>query len=137
MLKLRRPVVLGVAVLVIAAAGYGGYYVSPYGRHDREAASYEQQFRQRVVSLGGVTVVHSGHQVSDNQWGEGGECSLIATLEIRTGLSEQAFTARLRKVLAAHPDEYVHEDVAAVGGGALRVQAATLIDGGSLDLRCG
>ncbi len=134
---LKRPVVLGVVVLVIAAAVYGVYYVSPYGRHNRAAAAYEQRLRQRVATVGGVTVVDSGHQVSGNRWGEGGECSLIATLEVRTRLPEATFAARLQKVLAAHPDEYVHEDVAAVGGGVLRVRAATLADGGSLDLRCG
>lgn len=137
----RKSVVLVIVVLVVAVLGYGIYYVSPYGRHDRAAVAYEQQFRARVLSLGGVTVVSSSHEVSDNRWGEGGECSLIATLEIRTRQSQEAFSVGLRKVLAAHPDEYVHEDVTKVSGtGAgvlLRVQAATLTDGGSLDLRCG
>lgn len=137
----RKSVVLVLVTLVVAALGYGIYYVSPYGRHDRAAAAYAQQFRARVLSVGGVTVLNSSHEVSYSRLSAGGECWFFATVEIRTRQSQRAFSAGLDKVLDS--DDYLYEKVTKVGGsdsGAgvlLRIKVGTLGDGGSWDIRCG
>jgi hypothetical protein len=137
----KRAIILLIALLVGVVGVYGIYYVSPFGQHDRQAAAYERTFRTRVMSVGDVQITSGSHQVSGNQWGEGGECSLLATLEVSTSLEAQAFQDRLKAALRPYTDDYIHEQVTQLGdrnGHRLfRVEAGTLADGGSLDLRCG
>ncbi|GAA1892371.1 hypothetical protein [Streptantibioticus ferralitis] len=137
----KRATILLMALIVSAVGIYGIYYVSPYGQHDRQAAAYERTFRARMMSVGDVRITSGDHQVSGNRWGEGGECSLLATLEVNTPLGAQTFEDRLKTALTPYTDEYVHEQVTRLsdrdGNRVFRVEAGTLVDGGSLDLRCG
>ncbi|WP_329176096.1 hypothetical protein [Streptomyces sp. NBC_01477] len=137
----KRAVIVIVAVLCVAAGLYTLYYVSPIGQHNRQAAHYEHQVRGSVMSLGDVQVTSGGHRVSGNLWGEGGECSVLATFEVNTTLAARDFEDHLKSVLRQRSIDYVYEQVKPLGGRSdrlvLRVEVGTLTAGGSLDPRCG
>lgn len=70
-----------IASLVSAAAMYEIYYISPFGRHDREAAAYEQSMRSRALQVEGTRVIDGSAHVTSSP-GNGGYCWLLSTLEI-------------------------------------------------------
>jgi hypothetical protein len=137
----KRLLVIAAILILCAAGAYGLYYISPYGRHDRQAAAYERALRARVKALGDVRVMSGSSKVSNNRWGNGGECSFLATLKVSTAMTEHTFEQRLDAALKPYTDEYLELRVTQVGDKAgrrvLRIEAGTLGEGGSLDLRCG
>lgn len=128
-------------VVLVLPGIYGIYHISPYGRHDRQAADYEHDLRARVRRVGDVRIISGEHRVSGNRWGNGGECSLLAALEVSAPMSRPVFSGNLESALDAHPDVYLSRKITRIGGRGerrlFRVETGTLAEGGTLDLRCG
>ncbi|WP_031524602.1 hypothetical protein [Streptomyces sp. NRRL F-5123] len=140
--RVRKRLVLAVAAALTTALGiYGLYYVSPYGRHDRTAAGYENRIRAQVRALGDVTITSGRHEVGGNRWGNGGECGYVVTLEVDSALPADAVEDGLRARLDVQGLGPVEETVTPLDrSGArhrLRIEVGFLGEGGSLDLRCG
>ena len=124
------------AALVGAVAVYGMYYISPFGRHDREAASYEQSMRVRALQVEGTRVIGGSAQVTSSP-GNGGYCLLRSTLEVVTPFTAAEFGDHLK----ATGEDQIYQKVTQVkkedSGFLLRIENGTLGEGGTLDLRCG
>ncbi|NUS12753.1 MAG: hypothetical protein HOY69_15360 [Streptomyces sp.] len=133
---------MGVAVLCAALGLYGLYYVSPFGRHDRQAAAYERRVRAQVLAVGDVRVVSARHQVNGDLTATSSYCSFVVTFEVETALRAEVFESALKARLHQQRVDFVYENTApsadrAGGRRLLRVVVGTLGEGGSLDLRCG
>lgn len=138
---MRKRASIAVAGVLCGAVGlYGLYYLSPIGRHNRQASAYERKVRAEVSALDGVHVVSASHHVTGNQWGTSGDCSLLADVEVTTGLDAPVLKEQLTTALTAHRFDYLYLGVTSTGGKAgrhtLRVEVGTLVSGG-IDPRCG
>lgn len=137
---MRKRAIVAVTGVLCGAVGVYGLYVSPIGRHNRQASAYERKVRAEVSALDGVHVISASHHVTGNRWGQSGDCSLLADVEVTTGLDAPALKEQLTAALTAHRFDHVYLGVTSIGGKpghrTLRVEVGTLT-GGGIDPRCG